>query len=51
MTERTTKKVNKLIMKWDYRGLSVDIRTIPDLLLNHYCSALILSIGFLMAPP
>lgn len=33
MTERTTKEVNKLIMKWDYRGLSMDIRTIPDFLI------------------
>lgn len=32
-------------MKWDYRGLSMDIRTISNILFNHYHSALILSSG------
>lgn len=32
-------------MKWDYRGLSMDIRTISNVLSNHYHSALILSRG------
>lgn len=47
VTERTTKEVNKLIMKWDYRGLNMDIRTISNILLNHYhsTSTLILSSG------
>lgn len=45
VTERTTKEVNKLIMKWDYRGLNMDIRTISNILFNHYYSTLILSNG------
>lgn len=45
VTEKTTKEVNKLIMKWDYRGLNMDIRTISNILFNHYHSTLILSSG------